>query len=73
LEALRHAGRILFKNSRLGPWSIRACGWIGLPAIHAVEGRSFVFEAPEVPAEALFLEHLDLSRGQATAEVLVLC
>lgn len=53
----------------MGPWSIRACGWLGLPAIHAVKGHSLVFEAPEVPAEALFLEHRDPSGDQATPEV----
>ncbi len=53
----------------MGPWSIRACGWLDLPAIHAVKGHSLIFEAPEVPAEALFLEHRELSGEETTPEV----
>ena len=41
----------------LGPWSMRAAGWLDLPAVGALKGHSLLFDAPEVPAEALFLEH----------------
>ena len=41
----------------LGPWSLRTSGWLDLPAVGALKGHSLLFDAPEVPAEALFLEH----------------
>ena len=41
----------------LGPWSMRAAGWLDLPAVGALKGHSLLFDAPGVPAEALFLEH----------------
>ena len=41
----------------LGPWSLRAAGWLDLPAVGALKGHSLLFDAPDVPAEALFLEH----------------
>jgi glycine/D-amino acid oxidase-like deaminating enzyme len=53
----------------LGSWSIRACDWLDLPAIYAVKGHSLVSDAPDVPAEALFLEHREPSGDQTTPEV----
>ena len=53
----------------LGPWSIRAAGWLDLPAVHALKGHSLVFDAPDVPAEALFLEHRETDGRLATPEV----
>lgn len=41
----------------LGPRSMRAAGWLDLPAVGGLKGHSLVFDAPGVPAEALFLEH----------------
>ena len=41
----------------LGPWSMRATGWLDLPAVGGLKGHSLIFDAPGVPAEALFLEH----------------
>jgi glycine/D-amino acid oxidase-like deaminating enzyme len=53
----------------MGPWSLRACAWLDLPAVHAVKGHSLVFDAPEVPAEAVFLEHRDASGDATTPEI----
>ena len=53
----------------LGPSSIRAAGWLDLPAIHALKGHSLVFDALGVPAEALFLEHREADGQLATPEV----
>jgi hypothetical protein len=53
----------------MGPWSIRAADWADLPAIHAVKGHSLVFDAPDIPADALFLEHRD-DEGRAASAFL---
>ena len=53
----------------MGPWSIRAAGWVDLPAIHALKGHSLVFAAPDLPAEALFLEHRDAEGRAASPEI----
>ncbi len=53
----------------MGPWSIRAAGWVDLPAVHALKGHSLVFRAPDVPAEALFLEHRDAEGRAASPEI----
>ena len=53
----------------LGPWSIRASGWLDLPSVHALKGHSLLFDAPDVPAEALFLEHREADGRRATPEV----
>ena len=53
----------------LGPWSIRAAGWLDLPAVGALKGHSLLFDAPEVPAEALFLEHREADGRVVTPEV----
>jgi glycine/D-amino acid oxidase-like deaminating enzyme len=53
----------------MGPWSIRAAGWLDLPVVHAVKGHSLVFSAADVPAEALFLEHRDAEGRTASPEV----
>jgi glycine/D-amino acid oxidase-like deaminating enzyme len=50
----------------MGPWSLRAAGWLDLPAVHAVKGHSLVFSAADIPAEALFLEHRD-AEGRTTS------
>ena len=53
----------------MGPWSIRAAGWLDLPVVHAVKGDSLVFSAADMPAEALFLEHRDVDGRTASSEV----
>ncbi|PZX17008.1 glycine/D-amino acid oxidase-like deaminating enzyme [Palleronia aestuarii] len=53
----------------MGPWSIRAGGWLDLPAIHAVKGHSLVYDVQDVPAEALFLEHREGDGGSASPEI----
>ena len=53
----------------MGPWSIRAAGWLDPPVVHAVKGHSLVFSAANVPAEALFLEHRDADGHAASPEI----
>ena len=53
----------------LGPWSLRAAGWVDLPAVGALKGHSLLFDAPEVPAEALFLEHREADGRVASPEL----
>jgi glycine/D-amino acid oxidase-like deaminating enzyme len=53
----------------MGPWSIEAAGWLPLPAVYGLKGHSMVWETGDaLPAEALFLEHLD-PEGGASPEV----
>ena len=53
----------------LGPWSLRAAGWLDLPAVGALKGHSLLFDAPGLPAEALFLEHREADGRVASPEV----
>jgi glycine/D-amino acid oxidase-like deaminating enzyme len=48
----------------MGPWSIEAAAWAPLPAVHGLKGHSIVWATGDaVPAEAVFLEHLDPAGG----------
>lgn len=40
----------------MGPWSVLACQWLPVPAIHGLKGHSAIFGTDELPATALFLE-----------------
>jgi glycine/D-amino acid oxidase-like deaminating enzyme len=41
----------------MGPWSIAACRWLPLPAVHGLKGNSVVFRSGDaVSADALFVE-----------------
>jgi glycine/D-amino acid oxidase-like deaminating enzyme len=53
----------------LGPWSILASRWLPLPAVYGFKGHSVVFEAGDVPAEALFLEYQEESGEVLTPEI----
>ena len=53
----------------MGPWSLRAAGWADLAAVGALKGHSLLFDAPEVPAEALFLEHRETGGRLVSPEV----
>ena len=53
----------------MGPWSTRAAGWLDLPAVGALKGHSLLFDAPDVPAEALFLEHRETGGRLVTPEL----
>ena len=53
----------------MGPWSLRAAGWADLPAVGALKGHSLLFDAPGVPAEALFLEHREADGRLVTPEL----
>lgn len=44
----------------MGPWSVLASGWIGLPAVYGLQSPSLVYDTGnEVPADALFLDCRD--------------
>lgn len=44
----------------MGPWSVLASGWIGLPAVYGLQSPSLVYETgAAVPADALFLDYRD--------------
>ena len=44
----------------MGPWSVLACQWLPLPAVHGLKGHSFVFRyQPPSKPHALFLEYED--------------
>ena len=46
----------------MGPWSILAAGWLGLPAVFGLKGHSIVFDTgAAIPAEAAFLEYHERS------------
>ncbi len=49
----------------MGPWSMLACQWLPLPAIHGLKGHSLVFEYEPSP-ESLFVE-LETEAGQMTS------
>ena len=41
----------------MGPWSVLACRWLPLPAVHGLKGHSLVFGPdPPVSPQALFVE-----------------
>jgi glycine/D-amino acid oxidase-like deaminating enzyme len=44
----------------MGPWSVLASGWIGLPAVYGLQSPSLVYDTGnEVPSDALFLDYRD--------------
>jgi glycine/D-amino acid oxidase-like deaminating enzyme len=49
----------------MGPWSILACQWLPLPAVHGLKGHSLVFDYEPSP-ESLFVE-LETEDGQVTS------
>jgi glycine/D-amino acid oxidase-like deaminating enzyme len=54
----------------MGPWSLIAAGWLGLPAVYGARSPSLVYDTgTDVPADALFLEHHDDSGAVVTVEV----
>jgi glycine/D-amino acid oxidase-like deaminating enzyme len=53
----------------LGPWSLLAAAWMGLPPVFGRRSPSIVYDlGTDVPADALFLEHED-EGGALTIEV----
>ena len=48
----------------MGPWSLLACRWLPLPAIHGLKGHSLVFDYEPSP-ESLFVE-LEWKTGMMT-------
>ena len=48
----------------MGPWSVLACRWLPLPAVHGLKGHSLVFEYEPTP-ESLFVE-LEWKAGKMT-------
>jgi glycine/D-amino acid oxidase-like deaminating enzyme len=54
----------------MGPWSILAARWVGLPAVFGQRSPSLVYDlGADVPAEALFLEAQEESGTVVTVEV----
>jgi glycine/D-amino acid oxidase-like deaminating enzyme len=54
----------------MGPWSLLAAGWMDLPVVFGQRSPSVVYDTGnDVPAHALFLEHLDERDGGVTIEV----
>jgi len=54
----------------MGPWSLIAAGWLGLPAVYGQRSPSLVYDTgTDVPADALFLEHHGDSGAGVTVEV----
>jgi glycine/D-amino acid oxidase-like deaminating enzyme len=44
----------------MGPWSVLASRWVGLPAVYGLQSPSLVYDTgTDVPADALFLDHRD--------------
>jgi len=41
----------------MGPWTGRAAGLSSLPPIHGLKGYSVTLDAPDVPADALFMDY----------------
>ena len=65
-EAL-HADAVVIA---MGPWSILACQWLSLPAVHGLKGHSIVFRYEPPEPRALFVE-LETESGQVeTPEVM---
>ncbi|QOZ71232.1 NAD(P)/FAD-dependent oxidoreductase [Bradyrhizobium arachidis] len=53
----------------MGPWSLLAAQWMSLPAVYGQRSPSIVYDlGPNVPADALFLEHDD-GGGAVSIEV----
>ncbi|WP_441237730.1 NAD(P)/FAD-dependent oxidoreductase [Bradyrhizobium sp. 930_D9_N1_4] len=53
----------------MGPWSLLAAQWMSLPAVYGQRSPSIVYDlGPDVPADALFLEHED-DEGTVSIEV----
>lgn len=53
----------------MGPWSLLAAQWMKLPAVYGQRSPSIVYDlGPNVPADALFLEHED-DNGAVSIEV----
>jgi glycine/D-amino acid oxidase-like deaminating enzyme len=54
----------------MGPWSVLAAGWIGLPAVFGLRSPSLVYDTgTDVPAHALFLDGRDEGGASLTIEV----
>jgi glycine/D-amino acid oxidase-like deaminating enzyme len=54
----------------MGPWSLLAAGWMSLPVVYGQRSPSVVYgTGNDVPADALFIEYLDESRGAISVEV----
>ncbi|MDP1671276.1 MAG: FAD-dependent oxidoreductase, partial [Alphaproteobacteria bacterium] len=54
----------------MGPWSLIAAGWLGLPAVSGQRSPSLVYDTgTDIPADALFLEHHEDSGAVVTVEV----
>lgn len=54
----------------MGPWSVLASGWLGLPAVYGLQSPSLVYDTGnEVPADALFLDHRDDDGESVNVEV----
>jgi glycine/D-amino acid oxidase-like deaminating enzyme len=54
----------------MGPWSLRAAGWLKLPAVFGMQSPSLVYDTvTDVPAEALFLDYRDDDGTAVTVEV----
>jgi glycine/D-amino acid oxidase-like deaminating enzyme len=41
----------------MGPWTGRLARRVGLPAVHGLKGYSVTLDAPDVPAQALFVDY----------------
>jgi glycine/D-amino acid oxidase-like deaminating enzyme len=54
----------------MGPWSLMAAEWMSLPPVFGRRSPSVVYDTGrDLPAEALFLEHLDIGGDVVTIEV----
>lgn len=53
----------------MGPWSILASRWLGLPGVYGLKGHSLVFDTPDEKAEALFLEYREADGTTHSPEV----
>ena len=54
----------------MGPWSIRACKWLRLPAVYGLKGNSVVFQScSAISADALFVELTTADGAAHTPEV----
>ena len=54
----------------MGPWSVIAAEWIGLPDVYGRRSPSLIYDTGmNVPADALFLEYQQETGGAVTVEV----
>jgi len=54
----------------MGPWSVMAAEWIGLPAVYGRRSPSLIYDTGmDVPADALFLEYQQETGSAVTVEV----